>query len=114
MDLLGYCCQEFLKAKRCSMCISFVRIKVQQAKSGELLAAVQSLMKRFRRANGCLGYRLSRDVEDEYALYLIGEWESHQSLESHLGSPDFEVLHGAIRVLATEFRFHSLCADKLR
>jgi quinol monooxygenase YgiN len=79
--------------------VTMTHVEIKENKGDEFVEAMKMLIDRFRRAKGCIGYRLNRDLENENAYELIGEWQSLEDCERHLSSPDFEVLQGAITVL---------------
>ena len=48
---------------------------------------------------GCLDFRMYQDTERENMYIVVGEWKTHQAMEKHFKTHDFEVLIGAARVL---------------
>ena len=76
-----------------------ITMKVGPEKRMELAQAITSLMGSMRTDKGCQGCNLYQSLEDENELYLLGEWESREALDSHLQSKDFKVLLGAMYLL---------------
>ncbi len=81
------------------MIVTMTRVEIKENKRDEFVETMKTLMDRFRKAKGCIGYRLNRDLENENGYALIGEWRSIEDCDGHLKSSDFEVLQGAITVL---------------
>jgi quinol monooxygenase YgiN len=76
-----------------------VRVEIKENKGDEFVETMKTLISRFRKAKGCIDYRLNRGLENDNSYELIGEWQSLEDCDGHMRSPDFEVLQGAITIL---------------
>ena len=64
---------------------------------------MRSLASGFRKEKGCLDYSVYRDFDEKHACCLVAEWETHEVMQKHFLTQDFEVLIGAARVLGETF-----------
>ena len=92
------------------MILVTIKIDVRSAKQKELAQTLCALAGQVRKEVGCVSSRFYREVENENALYVIEEWASQADLDAHLGSDNFRVLRGAVKLLngQAEMRFHSV------
>jgi len=90
------------------MILLIIRMKVLPEKRMELSQTVASLIGSIRTEKGCKSCDFCQSVEDEYKLYLFGEWDTQKNLRSHLRSVHFRVLKGAMNLLKEpyEMMFH--------
>ena len=84
-----------------------VVVKVRAEKQEEFLQAVQSLNGDGEKHKGLRKSTLSQGTDDQTGFSLIYEWETQKDLERYLGSEEFRVLLGALRVLCekSEIRY---------
>ncbi|NWF91754.1 MAG: antibiotic biosynthesis monooxygenase [Syntrophaceae bacterium] len=92
------------------MVLVIVRMEVLSEKRLELSQTIASLIGPIRMEKGCLWCNFCQNVEDENELYLIEEWDTQESLKSHLRSDRFRVLRGAMSLLKEPYRimFHTV------
>jgi len=92
------------------MILVTIKIDVRSAKQKELAQTLSALAGRVRKEAGCVSSTFYREVENENALCVIEEWATQPDLDAHLGSDNFAVLRGAVKVLngPAEMRFHSV------
>lgn len=81
------------------MILVIIRMDVLSGKRMELSQTIASLMGSIRKEKGCLRCNFCQNIEDENELYLIEEWETQESLKTHLRSDCFRVLRGAMNLL---------------
>jgi quinol monooxygenase YgiN len=81
------------------MVLLIIRMNVLPEKRMELSQTIASLIGSIRTEKGCKSCDFSQSMEDENKLYLLGEWDTQESLKSHLKSGHFRVLKGAIYLL---------------
>jgi len=81
------------------MILLTIRMQAAPGKRKELLQAVTSLVRSVKKMDGCHRYDLCCNMEDDDELCLLGEWESQEDLDAHLGSELFKVLLGAMSLL---------------
>jgi quinol monooxygenase YgiN len=67
---------------------------------------MRSFSRKIRKEKGCLTYSVYRDSEKENTYSVVGEWKTHQAMEKHFRTHDFEVLIGATRVLGETFEMN--------
>jgi len=92
------------------MVLIIIRMKVLPEKRMELSQTIASLIGSIRTEKGCKSCDFCQSVEDEYKLYLFGEWDTQKNLRSHLRSVHFRVLKGAMNLLKEpyEMMFHPI------
>lgn len=92
------------------MVLLIVRMEVLSEKRLELSQTIASLIGFIRKEKGCLRCNYYQNVEDENELYLIEEWDTQESLKSHLRSDRFRVFRGAMSLLKEPYRmmFHTV------
>jgi len=80
------------------------KIDIQENKIDEFVRSLQSLWFKFLKEEGCLSYNVYRDFEKESTFCLAGEFATHEAMENHFRTQDFEVLVGAAGVLGKGIR----------
>ena len=98
------------------MILVIIRMKVLPEKRMELSQAIASLIGPIRTEKGCLRCDFCRSMEDENELHIFEEWNTRESLNSHLKSDRFRVLRGAMNLLREpcEMVSHTVAAGKRR
>ena len=81
-----------------------ITIEIQDNKIDEFVRSLHSLWFRFLKEEGCLSYRVYREFEAENIFCMIGEFATHEAMENHFQTRDFEVLVGAASVLGKAFK----------
>ena len=81
-----------------------IQIDIQENKIDEFVRSLQSLWFKFLKEEGCLSYYVYREFEKENTFCLIGEFATHETMDKHFRTQDFEVLVGAAGVLGKEIR----------
>ena len=76
-----------------------IKIDIQENKIDEFTRSLHSLWFKFLKEEGCLTYRVYREFEKENSFCLVGEFATHEAMEAHFQTQDFEVLVGAASVL---------------
>ena len=83
-------------------CLSMIiEIKIPQLKHKEFLQTMFSIISDIRLEEGCLRYRIHKDVEIEDLILLEMEWGSKDAIERHLQSKNFRIILGAMKTLLT-------------
>ena len=92
------------------MILVTIKIAVRSTKQKELAQTLCALAGLVRKEVGCVSSAFYCDVEKENALCVLEEWESQADLDTHLGSDNFRVLRGAVKLLngPAQMRFHSV------
>jgi quinol monooxygenase YgiN len=83
-----------------------IKIVIKQYKTDEFVGSMRSFARRIRKEKGCLGCSVYRDSEKENTYSVVGEWKTHQVMEKHFKTQNFEVLIGAARVLGETFEMN--------
>ena len=75
----------------------------------ELSQTISSLSVSTRMEKGCLRCDFCQSIEDENRLFFLEEWDTRESLMTHLESKNFKVLRGAMNLLREpyEIMFHT-------
>ena len=81
-----------------------IRIDIQENKIDEFVRSLHPLWFKFLKGEGCLRYRVYREFERENTFCLVGEFVTHEAMENHFQTSDFEVLIGATSVLGNAFK----------
>jgi len=76
-----------------------IEVDIQENKIDEFVRNLHSLWFKFLKEEGCLSYCVYREFEKESTFCLVGEFASHEAMETHFQTRDFEVLVGAAGVL---------------
>ena len=92
------------------MILVIIRMKVLSEKRMELSQAIVSLVGSIRTEKGCNRCDFCQGMEDENQLCLMEEWDTRESLKSHLSSGHFRILRGAMNLLKEpyEMMFHTV------
>ncbi len=87
-----------------------IRMKVLPEKRMELSQTIALLMGDIRTEKGCKRCDFCQNTEDENQLCLLEEWDTKESLKSHLKSGHFRVLRGAMNLLKEPYQmmFHTI------
>lgn len=92
-----------------------VFVKVSPEKRQEFLLAVRSLNTDWEVQEGLMKSILYQETDDQNGFSLIYEWETKEDCERYLGSENFRVLLGALRVLCEKSEIRcSYLSEKLR
>jgi quinol monooxygenase YgiN len=81
-----------------------IKIDIQENKIDEFVRSLQSLWFKFLKEEGCLSYYVYREFEKENTFCLVGEFATHEAMETHFQTRDFEVLVGGAGVLGKAFK----------
>ena len=81
-----------------------ITIEIQNNKIDEFVRNLHSLWFKFLKEEGCLSYFVYRELEKENTFCMVGEFATHEAMENHFQTRDFEVLVGAGSVLGKAFK----------
>ncbi len=81
-----------------------IRIEIQENKIDEFVRSLHSLWFKFLKEEVCLSYRVYREFDRENTFCMVGEFATHEAMENHFRTRDFEVLVGAASVLGKAFK----------
>ena len=76
------------------------RVEAPVPERRELLQALLAWASATRDTSGVLAAYVYEDVEAPAAFYLVSQWSDRDSMEAHLGGPQFGAVLGALEVLA--------------
>jgi quinol monooxygenase YgiN len=76
-----------------------ISVKAHSNKRSELLSACRLITDRTRQEKGCMGCRLSQDIDNENLIYLEITWKGRPYLEEYFLSDIFSALMGAVKLL---------------
>lgn len=76
------------------MFVASLTFDIRTEKRAELVSAVTEILETVRWFPGCLGCRLLCDCENVDVFTLVSEWDNRAYLDSHLASPEFQILEG--------------------
>jgi quinol monooxygenase YgiN len=81
------------------MVILTISVNARSNKRNELLSACRLITDQTRQGKGCLGCRLSQDIDNENVINLEETWEHRSSLDEYFRSDIFSALLGAVKLL---------------
>ena len=81
-----------------------ITIEIQENKIDEFGRSLHSLWFKFLKEEGCLSYHVYREFDGENTFCMVGEFATHEAMENHFQTRDFEVLVGAASVLGKGFK----------
>ncbi|MBA7713452.1 hypothetical protein ES703_122455 [subsurface metagenome] len=81
------------------MVILTISVNARSNKRNELLSACRLITDQTRQEKGCLGCRLSQDIDNENLINLEETWEHRSYLDEHFRSDIFSALLGAVKLL---------------
>ena len=82
------------------MIVAILRMVVRPEKREDFVQIIRGILEPTRVQNGCLGYCLCQDVEDEDAFVILEQWESQNDLERFIRSEAYRQLLAAMELLA--------------
>jgi quinol monooxygenase YgiN len=87
------------------------RVATDGARREELVRIGQAVAAASRQEDGCIGYRLYEDTENENQFVFVEEWDSQESLQRHFATPhiaEFMAAVPATLVAPPDIRFHTV------
>jgi len=81
------------------MVILTISVNARSSKRNELLSACRLITDQTRQEKGCLGCRLSQDIDNENLINLEETWERRSYLDERFRSDIFSALLGAVKLL---------------
>ena len=81
-----------------------ITVEIQNNNIDEFVRSLHSLWFKFLKEEECLNYCVCRELEKENTFCLVGEFATHEAMENHFQTRDFEVLVGATSVLGKAFK----------
>jgi len=85
------------------MVILTISVNAHSSKRSELLSACRLITDQTRQEKGCLGCRLSQDIDNENLINLEETWEHRSYLDEHFRSDIFSALLGAMKWLGRTY-----------
>ena len=85
------------------MLIYQLKIEIKPYKSDEFINSARLFSRRICKQKGCLDFNVYQDIDKENTYIVVGEWKTHQAMEKHFQTQEFELLIGAVRVLGETF-----------
>jgi quinol monooxygenase YgiN len=80
-----------------------IKIFVKKYKIDEFVDSLRSLLSGFRKEKGCVDCCMYQDFDEEHAFCIVANWETHEAIQKHFLTQNFELLIGAARVLGERF-----------
>ena len=71
------------------MLVVTAKIKIKPDTEKKFLEMVQPLIKGSRAEDGCIGYGLYKNTEEENSFVMIEQWKNHEIFEKHTASAHF-------------------------
>ena len=71
------------------MLIVTAKIKIKSGTEKEFLEKVQPLIRGSRAEDGCVGYGLYKNTEEEDAFIMIEQWANPEIFDKHTKAPHF-------------------------
>jgi quinol monooxygenase YgiN len=83
-----------------------LKLVIHENKVDEFVECLLSLVDGFRQEEGCLDFKMYRDIENENTFIVVGEWKTNEAMKKHFKSNGFSVLTGAAKVLGEQFEIN--------
>jgi quinol monooxygenase YgiN len=80
-----------------------IKIAVKKYKIDEFVDSLHALVAGVRTETGCLDYSVYQNLDEKHAFCIVAVWETHEAMQQHFKTQEFEVLVGAARVLGETF-----------
>jgi len=74
------------------MIISTIRMAIPAEKHNDAFRIIKSITVLSKYDQGCLNYRVYRDIDDYNVLMLQGYWKSKENLDFHIRSDEYRNL----------------------
>jgi quinol monooxygenase YgiN len=81
-----------------------IQIELMEDKVDEFTRTLKTHWFEFLREDGCLNYYVYQQFEKKNGFCLIGEFDSHNSMENHFKTKSFGLLIGAAGVLGERYK----------
>ncbi len=81
-----------------------IEVRSKPGKITELYQTLQAFLPTMRQEKGCLGCRVSQDMEDGEVYVLSSDWDAQASFEEYIKSTSGSALLGAIKMLGQSTR----------
>ncbi len=81
------------------MVILTISVNARSIKRNELLSACRLITDQTRKEKGCLGCRLSQDIDNEKLINIEQTWERRSYLDEYFRTDLFSALLGAAKLL---------------
>jgi len=81
------------------MVILTISVNARSNKRNELLSACRLITDQTRQEKGCLGCRVSQDIDNQNLINLEETWDHRSYLDEHFRSDVFSALLGAVKLL---------------
>jgi len=85
-----------------------IKVDIKPYNTKKFVKFMCSFSQSVNKNKGCLGYSVYQDSEKENTYSMVGEWKSHNALEKHLQTRDFQLLIGAAKKFGESYRM-SIC-----
>ena len=85
------------------MVILTISANARSNKRNEFLSACRLITDQTRQEKGCLGCRLSQDIDNENLIHIEETWEHRSSLDEYFSSGIFSALLGAVKLLGENY-----------
>ena len=79
-----------------------IKMVVPPGRREELMQTIKAILGPIRQEKGCNSCHCYVDIGDENLFYMRQEWTTRRTLDTHLRSPLFSVLSGAMKLLDLE------------
>ena len=81
--------------------------EVIESKKNEFLQSCEDILNNLIRVDSNYNYIIEQNLHNKNKFCLQAKFDSQLSLDEHLKSDAFKVLHGAIKLLCTEFQINA-------
>jgi quinol monooxygenase YgiN len=92
------------------------RVRIAAENRDRFIAAATEMCKHSREDDGCHGYRLYANLEDDDRYIIVEEWADDDALQSHFGQPHTATFMGALVPILAEPNdavFHTVSQSRM-
>ena len=84
-----------------------IEADVIESKKNEFLLSCEDILNHLIRVNSKDNYIIEQNLHNKNKFCLQARFDSQTSMDEHLKSEAFKILHGAIKLLCTEFQINA-------
>lgn len=90
-----------------------IAVTVRDGKQMEFFQTLDSLVKLYRKEEGCLSYEYEFDATNVNECRITATWETGAQLEQHFRGANFTVLLGAMQLLCSRQKVEIIDGDRV-
>jgi quinol monooxygenase YgiN len=96
-----------IEGERTIMIVVSGEFEIAEQEFETIREASIKMMRETAKEDGCIIYRLSRDIEFPGKIRIYEEWESEEALKAHFATPhmkEFQAARGKVKIISRELK----------